>query len=213
MAKSGPRWWVPAVEGAVALAIGVYIIIVPADAPIIVRYVLAVALLALSALHIFEGFRFWNRPVSPWSTLAGGVGATTAICTLVIERAQVIVAAPEISAVVSRQVLAGGLIAFGVIGLMSLIFTIRSTGFKIASLIIDVLMIVLGVFLFLANRQDLDRTRLLGGIAAIGGAVLLAYGYYLWRGSRPARPVRATPPPPPPPPPTTPPTSDSSLNG
>jgi drug/metabolite transporter (DMT)-like permease len=186
-----PRYWVPVIEGVVALALGIYVVLFPDDAPVIVRSIIAAALLVLSFVQIFEGFRFWNRPVSPWATLGGGVGATAAVFTLLADWA------PGFPAGSARQMLAIGLAAFGIIGLVSLIFTLRSTGFKIASLIIDVLAIVLGVFLYLAEEENPDRIKLLGLAAMLGGAVLLIYGYYLWSRGRRA----AVPPPPPSPPP------------
>jgi hypothetical protein len=184
---------VPVIEGVVALALGIYVVLFPADAPVIVRSIIAVALLLLSIVQIFEGFRFWNRPVSPWATLGGGVGATAAVFTLLSDWA------PGFAAVAARQMLAIGLAAFGIIGLVSLVFTLRSTGFKFASLIIDVLAIVLGVFLYLAEEQNAERIKFLGLAAMLGGAVLLIYGYYLW--SRGRRAAAVSPPPPPPPPP------------
>jgi uncharacterized membrane protein HdeD (DUF308 family) len=184
-----PRFWVPLIEGLVALALGVYVVLFPQEAPVIVRSIIAAALLVLSFVQIFEGFRFWNRPVSPWATLGGGVGATAAIFALLANWL------PEITPAAARLMLAIGLGAFGIIGLVSLIFTLRSTGFKIASLIIDVLAIALGVILYLAEEQNIERIRLLGLVALIGGVVLLIYGYYLWNRGR--RVVVAPPPPPP----------------
>jgi uncharacterized membrane protein HdeD (DUF308 family) len=188
--RAHPRYWVPLIEGVVALGLGIYVVLFPEDAPIIVRSIIAAALLVLSFVQIFEGFRFWNRPVSPWATLGGGVGATAAIFTLLA------IWLPEITPAAARLMLALGLGAFGIIGLVSLIFTLRSTGFKIASLIIDVLAIALGVFLYLAEEQNTDRIKLLGLVAMLGGAVLLIYGYYLWNSGR-RTVVAATPAPPP----------------
>lgn len=185
-----PRYWVPLIEGVVALALGIYVVLFPADAPVIVRSIIAAALLVLSFVQIIEGFRFWNRPVSPWATLGGGVGATAAIFTLLGDWA------PGFAPANARQMLAIGLAGFGIIGLVSLIFTLRSTGFKIAGLIIDVLAIVLGVFLFLAEEQNAERIKYLGLAAMLGGAVLLIYGYYLWSRGRRAAAVVASPPPP-----------------
>jgi hypothetical protein len=174
--RPNPRFWVPLIEGIVALALGVYVVLFPQHAPAIVRSIIAVALLALSVVQIVEGFRFWNRPVSPWATLGGGVGATAAIFALLEN------ALPEVGAPAARVMLALGLGGFGIIGLISLIFTLRSTGFKIASLIIDALAIALGVALFLAEGQDSERIKILGLVAMLGGVVLLIYGYYLWNG-------------------------------
>ena len=189
-----PRFWVPVIEGVVGLALGVYIVLFPQDAPGVVRSIIALALLVLSALQIFEGFRFWNRSVSPWATLSGGVGATAAVFALLA------LWLPEITPAASRVMLAIGLAAFGIIGLVSLIFTVRSTGFKIASLIIDVLAIALGVFLYLAEEQNPERVKMLGLVALLGGAILLAYGYFLWSRRRSAT---VTPPLPVPPADTT----------
>ena len=189
-----PRFWVPVIEGVVALALGVYIVLFPQDAPGVVRSIIALALLVLSALQIFEGFRFWNRSVSPWATLSGGVGATAAVFALLA------LWLPEITPAASRVMLAIGLAAFGIIGLVSLIFTLRSTGFKIASLIINLLAIALGVFLYLAEEQNPERVKMLGLVALLGGAILLAYGYFLWSRRRSAT---VTPPLPVPPADTT----------
>ena len=189
-----PRFWVPVIEGVVALALGVYVVLFPQDAPGVVRSIIAVALLLLSFVQIFEGFRFWNRSVSPWATLGGGVGATAAVFTLLA------IWLPEITPAAARLILAIGLAAFGIIGLVSLIFTVRSTGFKIASLIIDVLAIALGVFLYLAEEQNPERVKMLGLVALLGGAILLAYGYFLWSRRRSAT---VTPPLPVPPADTT----------
>jgi hypothetical protein len=189
VSRPHPRFWVPVIEGVVALALGVYVVLFPEEAPVIVRSIIAAALLVLSFVQIFEGFRFWNRPVSPWATLGGGVGATAAVFTLLANWA------PEITSAAARIMLAIGLVAFGIIGLVSLIFTLRSTGFKIASLIIDVLAIALGVLFFLAEEQNYDRIKLLGLVALLGGVVLLIYGYYLWNSGRR---VAVSPPPPPP---------------
>ena len=189
-----PWFWVPVIEGVVALALGVYIVLFPQDAPGVVRSIIALALLVLSALQIFEGFRFWNRSVSPWATLSGGVGATAAVFALLA------LWLPEITPAAARVMLAIGLAAFGIIGLVSLIFTLRSTGFKIASLIINLLAIALGVFLYLAEEQNPERVKMLGLVALLGGAILLAYGYFLWSRRRSAT---VTPPLPVPPADTT----------
>lgn len=186
--RSHPRYWVPVIEGVVALALGVYVVLFPADAPVIVRSIIAVALLVLSFVQTFEGFRFRGRAASPWAALGGGVGATAAVFTLLADWA------PGFPPAGARQMLAIGLAAFGVIGLVSLVFTLRSTGFKIAVVIIDLLAIVLGVFLYLAEEQNAERIKYLGLAAMAGGAVLLIYGYYLW--SRGRRSAVAAPPPP-----------------
>ncbi len=176
--KATQRWWVVVIEGIAALVIGIVVLLFPSDANDVIRVLIAVGLLVISAGQIVEGFRFWSRSVSPWATLAGGVGFTAAGLALLSAYS------PYIQPAGARQMLAVGLVAFGVIGLFSLIFTVRSTGFKIASVIIDLLAIALGVLLFMAEADRARNILLLGVAAVIGGVLLLLYGYYLWNKGR-----------------------------
>lgn len=178
--RAGQRWWIVGIEGIAALAIGIFVVARPADASDVIRNLIALALLIVAAGQIADGFRFWNRQVSPWATLSGGVGATAALLALFANWSLYIEPAG------ARQLLALGLLAFGVIGLFSLIFTIRSTGFKIAALIINLLAIALGALLFLARVDDSGGTQLVGAAAIIGGVALLIYAYTLWNAARAA---------------------------
>jgi uncharacterized membrane protein YebE (DUF533 family) len=85
--------------------------------------------------------------------------------------------------------LAIGLLAYGLLGIVSIIFTFRSTGFNGGAIIADVLAIVLGVLLLRARSGDTSATQLLGAVAALGGIALLGYSWYL-RG-KPRREARA----------------------
>jgi len=69
----------------------------------------------------------------------------------------------------ARQMLAIGLLAYGVLGIVSVIFTVRSTGFKGGTIIADVLTIVLGILILSARSGDTSGTQLLGVVAALGG--------------------------------------------
>ena len=175
------QWWVVGIEGVVALAIGIFIVASPIDASDIIRILLAIALLLFSAGQIVDGFRSWNRPSSSWSTLSGGAGAMAAALVLLAERSI------DIEAAGARQILAIGLLVFGIIGLASIIFTIRSNGFRISMFIIDIVAIAIGILLLTAQANDLRGTQLLGIIAIVGGVALLIYAYILWsKGRRPA---------------------------
>jgi uncharacterized membrane protein HdeD (DUF308 family) len=178
--KAGQRWWIVGIEGIVALAIGIFVVARPADASDAIRNLIALALLIVAAGQIVDGFRSWNRPVSPWATLNGGVGATAALLTIFANWS------PYIEPAGARQILALGLLGFGVIGLFSLIFTVRTTGFKIAALIINLLAITLGALLLLARADDSGGTQLVGAAAILGGVALLIYAYTLWNAARSA---------------------------
>jgi uncharacterized membrane protein HdeD (DUF308 family) len=181
--RAGQSWWVVGIEGIIALAAGVYIMADPTGASDLIRFLIAIVLLVDSAGHIVDGFRDRRLPSSPWEALRGGIGATVAILTLLTAWSRYV----EDDG--ARQMLAIGLLAYGLLGVVSLIFTFRSTGFRIAAIIADLLTIVLGVLLLSARSGDTGGTRLLGAAAAVGGVALLGYSWYL-RG-KPARESRA----------------------
>ena len=148
--KEGQSWWIVAIEGIIALIIGIYIVANPAGASDILRVLIALVLLVVSLGQILEGFRS--------QSLIDPAGA--------------------------RQILAIGLLAYGILGIVSLIFTMRQTGLKVAMVISDVLTIVLGLLLLFADANDSSGTQLLGAAAIVGGVALLIYCYRLWSASR-----------------------------
>ncbi|HEX5992953.1 MAG TPA: DUF308 domain-containing protein, partial [Thermomicrobiales bacterium] len=171
--KAGQSWWVAGIEGIVALAVGVYIMADPFGASDLIRFLIALVLLLDSAGHIVEGFRSRDLSSTPWETLRGGIGATVAVLTILSAWSDYVADDG------ARQMLAIGLLAYGVLGLVSLIFTYRSTGFRTAAIIADLLTIVLGILLLSASSGDTGGTRLLGAAAAVGGIALLGYSWYL----------------------------------
>jgi len=171
--KAGQSWWVVGIEGIVALAIGVYIVSNPIEASDGIRFLIAVVLLVDSAGQIVDGFRVRGAPSSPWETLRGGVGATVAILTLLSARPN------DLGNSGARQVLAVGLLAYGVLGILALFVTFRGSGFNVAAAIANVLTIVLGILLLTASPADTAGTRLLGLAAIVGGIALLVYSWML----------------------------------
>ena len=178
--KELQSWWVVGVEGIVALLVGIFVVADPARASDWVRQLIALVLLVVSVGQIGDGFRARGQMTAPWATLRGGVGATVALLTLFSGWSDYIAPAG------ARQMLAVGLLAYGIIGIVSLIFTLRATGFKIAELIADVLTIVLGLLLLSAEADDTTGAQLLGGAAIIGGVALLIYAFSLWNRTKPA---------------------------
>ena len=171
------------IQGIIALAIGVFMLANPVGASDVIRFLIALVLLLDSLGHIVDGFRERRQPSAPWEALRGGIGVTFAVLTLLSAGSNYV----EDDG--ARQMLAIGLLAYGVLGLVSIIFTFRSTGFKGAAIIADVLTIVLGILLLRARSGDTSGTQLLGAVAAVGGIALLGYSWYL-RG-KPGRESRA----------------------
>jgi uncharacterized membrane protein HdeD (DUF308 family) len=178
------NWWTVGIQGIIALAVGVFMLANPSGASDVIRFLIALVLLLNSLGHIVDGFRNRGLSSSPWETLRGGIGLTVAVLTLLSAGSNYV----EDDG--ARQLLAIGLIAYGVLGIVSLIFSFRSTGFNVGAIIADVLAIVLGVLLLRARSGDTSATQLLGAVAAVGGIALLGYSWYL-RG-KPRREARAS---------------------
>jgi uncharacterized membrane protein HdeD (DUF308 family) len=181
--KAGQNWWVVGVQGIIALAVGVFMLANPTGASDVIRFLIALVLLLASLGQIVDGFRDRGLSSSPWETLRGGIGVTVAALTLISAGSDYV----EDDG--ARQMLAIGLLAYGVLGIVSIIFTVRSTGFKGGAIIADVLAIVLGILLLSARSGDTSGTQWLGMAAAVGGIALLGYSWYL-RG-KPGREARA----------------------
>ena len=177
------NWWTVGIQGIIALAVGVFMLANPRGASDVIRFLIALVLLLDSLGHIVDGFRNRSLSSSPWETLRGGIGVTVAVLTLLSAGSDFV----EDDG--ARQMLAIGLLAYGVLGLVSLIFTFRATRFNGAAIIADVLAILLGVLLLRARSGDTSATQLLGAVAALGGIALLGYSWYL-RG-KPRREARA----------------------
>jgi uncharacterized membrane protein HdeD (DUF308 family) len=177
------NWWTVGVQGIIALAIGVFMLANPSGASDVIRFLIALVLLLDSLGHIVDGFRNRGLSSSPWETLRGGIGVTVAVLTLLSAGSNYVADDG------ARQLLAIGLLVYGVLGVVSLIFTFRSARFNGAAIIADVLTIALGVLLLSARSGDTRGTQLLGAVAAVGGIALLGYSWYL-RG-KPRREARA----------------------
>jgi uncharacterized membrane protein HdeD (DUF308 family) len=180
---AGQSWWVVGIQGIIALAIGVFMLANPTRASDVIRFLIALVLLVDSLSHIFDGFRDRRLSSAPWDVLRGGIGVTVAVLTLLSAGSD------YVNNDGARQMLAIGLLAYGVLGIVSIVFTFRSTGIKVAAIIADVLTIALGILLLTARSGDTSGTQLLGAVAAVGGIALLGYSWYL-RG-KPAREARA----------------------
>jgi len=180
---AGQSWSVVGVQGIIALAIGVFMLANPTGASDVIRFLIALVLLLDSLTHVVDGFRDRSLSSPPWDVLRGGIGVTVAVLTLLSAGSH------YVDDDGARQMLAIGLLAYGVLGIVSLSFSFRSTGFKAAAVIADVLTIVLGILLLSARSGDTRGTQLLGAVAAVGGIALLGYSWYL-RG-KPGREARA----------------------
>ena len=123
----------------VVLLIGIYALVQPENAAGIMRQLIAVVLLIVSAGRIIEGFRFRTSAAAPWATLRGGVGITVAALTLLSPLSQ------YIQGDGSRQILGLGLLAYGALGIIGAIAVSGERRYRWGAIAGDVLAIVLGL--------------------------------------------------------------------
>lgn len=171
--RAGQSWGVIGIEGLVALTIGIYAVFQTEDAAGIIRQLIALVLLAVSVGQIVEGFRFRASGVAPWATLRGGVGTTFAALTLLSPLSQ------YIQGDGSRQLLALGLIAYGVLGIVAVLVASNERDLHAGALVSDVLALVLGFLTFTRQPGEADNVHLFGWAMLLGGVVLLAFAYII----------------------------------
>jgi uncharacterized membrane protein HdeD (DUF308 family) len=178
--RAGVNPLVVVVQGVVLLVIGLCALFLPEATRDLIRVLIGLALLLLSAQHVAQGFLNPAHPSTPFRILRGGVGATIGA---------LVVAQPLLrgfSPTTAQVILGVGMLAVGILGLVGVLFSRTSDGATVEAVITSALTIAFGLVLLFGDGQA-DRGRpLLGWVAVVGGAGLLVYGFVLLRG-RPAR--------------------------
>jgi uncharacterized membrane protein HdeD (DUF308 family) len=176
--RSGQSWLVVGIEGIVALLIGIYTLLQPEAAAGIIRQLIAVVLLVVSAGQIIAGFRAEGSSSAPWATLRGGVGASAALLVLLSLLSTFV---PNDGA---RQILGLGLLAYGVLGIVEAVMSREERELRWGALAGDAMVIVVGFLMLSQSSGDTGSTQLIGWVLVIGGVALLGFTYLLWSRSR-----------------------------
>ena len=192
--RKGMAWPVLAIEGAVALGIGVYILVATDDARDIIRQLIAVVLLIQAFLHTVAGFRNRELPVAPFHVLRGGVGMTVGVIVLLENFSD------YLNVDAARFILGLGLIAYGAIGIVTIWFERGDRGLRLGGLAVGIVNIVLGLMFVFSDSAKESWLKALGGIALVGGIILLGYAFMVYRAASETPDAPDAPPPPPAPP-------------
>jgi hypothetical protein len=181
-------WPILAIEGAVALGIGIYILVATDDARDIIRQLIAVVLLIQAFLHTLAGFRNRELPVAPFHVLRGGIGMTVGVIVLLENFSD------YLNVDAARFILGLGLVAYGAIGIVTIWVERENRGLRLGGLAVGIVNIVLGLMFVFSDSAKDSWLRALGGIALVGGIILLGYAFMVYRSSSETPAVPPAPP-------------------
>jgi uncharacterized membrane protein HdeD (DUF308 family) len=186
--RKGLGWPILAIEGAVALGIGIYILVATDDARDIIRQLIAVVLLIQAFLHTLAGFRNRELPVAPFHVLRGGIGMTVGVIVLLENFSD------YLNVDAARFILGLGLVAYGAIGIVTIWVERENRGLRLGGLAVGIVNIVLGLMFVFSDSAKDSWLRALGGIALVGGIILLGYAFMVYRSSSETPAVPPAPP-------------------
>jgi uncharacterized membrane protein HdeD (DUF308 family) len=174
-------WWVTGIQAILLIVVGLYFLLAPSAAAGLLIQVIAVVLLVESILHILAELRLPRAEANPWTLLQAGIGATVGV-QLVLQRWIL----PELGVESARNILAYGLIAYAVVGLVGPMLGGESSEGRMRGIVGAVLLVVLALLLLTSNESNAaDRLGLLGWVSLIGGVAFL---YLAWRAHKRPKP-------------------------
>jgi uncharacterized membrane protein HdeD (DUF308 family) len=171
------------VEGIIALAVGLYVLIQPQQASTWLAQLIGAYFLVNSGFAIYVGFSGSGPPgEQPFRLVAGGIGLVTGLLAL----AQPLLGTIDTLAAIT--ILGVGLLLAGVLDLAGLIIGGGSLATRLGRVLAGGVHLLLGVLLlYLSYAGTAGNALLLLGIVGIVlGALLMIYGVILYR-----RPVRS----------------------
>lgn len=173
VAESSP-WWVTLAEGVVLALMGLFVLVSPGGAGGILLQVIALVLLVQSVLQVIGSLRGSASRDEQWSLLQAGVGATIGALVVIDGWFR-----DYLTIDAARGILGIGLLAFAVLGLLrAFLGGDRPEGW-VPPVVNAALLAVLALLLLTTQGEaGLDRLRLIGAIALIGGVVV---AFLAWR--------------------------------
>ena len=174
--RAGMAWWVVAIEGLLALGIGLYIMFGSNAGPNII-FLLALFMLILNGERAFNGFRERIPPaVLAERMFVAGIGVTVGLI-IVLNAWQ-----SFMTGIAAAAILSLGWLLIGVVGIWEWIAKRRQLGIGYTGLIFPVMSAVFGLIM-LGSRLTWGGlvVNTIGIIAIVAGVLLLGYAYLLYR--------------------------------
>jgi len=185
-------WWVVLIEGIVALALGLFILIDPGQSGSWLVLVIGAILLFNSTLAIFSALA-GRVPLErqPIRLLRGGIGFFVGLLVVLQPFFQYLNSPADV------VILAIGLLLIALIGFYGVIHFFRTDGVRWGAVIVNLIYVAFGVLLIYVLRnqeQQVGATvmQVFGSIFTVLGILLVLYGIALYRARQSAARGEAT---------------------
>lgn len=172
-------WWVTLAEGVVLALLGLFVLANPEGAGGILLQVIALVLLVQSLLQIVGALQRPPARAEQWSLLQAGVGATVGALVALDGWVRAYLTTDA-----ARGILGIGLLAFAILGLLRVFVAGERPEGWLPPVVNAALLAVVAILLLTTQGEaGLDRLRLIGAVALVGG---VAVAYLSWRRREPA---------------------------
>ena len=169
-------WPVIALEAAVLIGIGVYILVDKSGASDVILQLIALALLVTSVLLGYGSLRAPEGKLGFYDAFRAGVGATAGAIVVISWWSE------YIDRPAQRDILGWGLIAYTIAHLIGLVVVRGRGNIRISTVVVGLLTLVLGLILVTSDNESANsRLNLLAVIMLVFGLALAALAFYLFR--------------------------------
>jgi uncharacterized membrane protein HdeD (DUF308 family) len=175
--RSDLAWWAVAAIGAIAVALGIYIVTAPASAQRNIVFVIGAFLLVNGLGYALAGLRARSSAdaMVPFLLVRAGIGIATGLIVVVNRFAEFMGLDP------ARVVNGIGLVGMGVVTVVGIVVTRDELGLRAGAVIGALALATWGAVLLYQVADDTTSTDLLGWVAIAVGALYLAVAWLRWR--------------------------------
>jgi uncharacterized membrane protein HdeD (DUF308 family) len=174
--KRDVAWPIIALQAAVLLGIGIYILVDKEGASDIILQLIGLMLLVTSILTGFANFRRPESGLGFYDSFRSGVGATAGLIVVISWWSDYIEKEAQ------RSILGWGLIAYTALHLIGLIAVRGRGNIRLSTVVIAVMTLVIGIILVTGNDESSDsRMNTLAAILIVIGVALAGLAFYVYK--------------------------------
>ena len=180
--RSDLAWWAVGALGAIALAVGIYILTAPESANRDIVFIIGAFLLVNGLGYALAGLRGRSaaNPMTGFLLIRAGIGIATGLIVVVNRFADFMGLDP------ARIVNGIGLLGVGLVTIAGMATTRDELGLRIGAVVSAFALCAWGVVIIYNVANDHTSNTLLGWIAIVAGAIYLAIATFRWRRDAPS---------------------------